>query len=397
MRRTTICRSSVARRVALIGLLACTGRLAAQQPAPAAPPPQGQPLAAPPATHIIQQGETLWGLARQFLGDPLLWAEIYRLNTDVVEDPHWIFPGEELRLVASEQPAAAPGAAAPGAGNIAVTPGVDSARGARRAPAAVPAVETPTIFASRPTPSQDLNTIELRDEQAYRAVRAGEYYASGFIADRRTLPSGTLVGPVERAAIRRLSTRSSAALYSTVVVTPPQGEAYRRGDMLLVYSVDQQLRGFGDLIKPLGLLQVLTEANAGQGGTARVMSLFGAVNDGELLTKIEPFRFVSSARAQPIDSGVVGQVIALRSGRELTSVQDIVYIDRGADDGLKLGDIFRLSSAPAAGPVREQAEALVVHTDAKTATLVVLQVTQPDIRAGAATGATARQIRRMPS
>ena len=391
MRRTTICRSEVARLVALIGLLACAGRLAAQQPAPAASPPQGQPLAAPPATHIIQQGETLWGLARQFLGDPLLWAEIYRLNTDVVEDPHWIFPGEELRLVASEQ--AAPAAEAPGVGNIAVTPGVDSARGARRAPAAVPAVETPTIFASRPAPSQDLNTIELRDEQAYRSVRAGEYYASGFIADRRTLPSGTLVGPVERAAIRRLSTRSSAALYSTVVVTAPQGEGYRRGDLLLVYGVDQQLRGFGDLIEPLGLLQVLTEANASQSGTARVMSLYGAVSNGELLTKIEPFRFASSARAQPIDSGVVGQVIALRGERELTSVQDILYINRGADDGLKPGDVLRISSAPAAGPVREQAKALVVRTNAKTATLVVLQVTQPDIRAGA----TARQFRRMPS
>jgi len=228
--------------------------------------------------------------------------------------------------------------------------------------------------------------------QAYRAVRAGEYYASGFIADR-TLPSGTLVGPVERSAIRRIYTRSSAALYSTVVVAPPRGEVFRSGDMLLAYVVDQQLRGYGDLIKPLGLLQVLTEANAGRSGTARVMSLYGAVSNGELLTKIEPFRFASSARAQPIDSGVVGQVIALRGERELTSVQDILYINRGADDGLKLGDVLRISSAPAAGPVREQAKALVVRTNAKTATLVVLQVTQPDIRAGA----TARQFRRMPS
>ena len=88
----------------------------------------------------------------------------------------------------------------------------------------------------------------LRDEQAYRAVRAGEYYASGFIADRRALPSGTLVGPVERSAIRRLTTRSSAALYSAVVVTPPQGQAFRPGDMLLAYEVDLQLRGYGDLV-----------------------------------------------------------------------------------------------------------------------------------------------------
>jgi hypothetical protein len=374
----------VARCVALIGLLGCAGRVAAQQPAPAAAaqPSPGQTLAAPPASHVVQQGETLWSLARQFLGDPLLWAEIYRLNTDVVEDPHWIFPGEELRLVAPEQPAP-----------IAVTSGVDSARGARSEPAAVPAVESPTIFAARPAQSHDPATIETRNEQAYRAVRAGEYYASGFIADRRTLPTGTLVGPVERSAISRIYTRSSAALYSKVVVTPPQGEGYRLGDILLVYAVDRYLPGHGDIIKPLGLLRVLTEANAGQSGTASVISLYGAVNDGALLTKIEPFRNLSSARAQSVDSGVVGRVIAVRSGRELTSIQDVLYIDRGADDSLKAGDVLRISSAPAAGPVRDQAEALVVHTDARTATLVVLQVTQPDVRAGA----TARQVRRMPS
>jgi hypothetical protein len=394
MWRTTICRSSSARRVALIGLLACAGRLAAQQPGPAAQPSQGQPLAPPPATHIVQQGETLWGLARQFLGDPLLWAELYRLNTDVVEDPHWIFPGEELRMVASDQPAAAPdvGAAAVPA-NIAVTPGADSVRGVRRAPAPRPAVETPTIFASRLAPSQDQTTIELREEQAYRAVRPGEYYAAGFITDRRELPTGQLVGTVERSAIRRLTTRSSAALYSTVEIRPPQGAAYRRGDLLLVYVVDQQLRGYGDLIKPLGLLRVLTAANGGQSGTARVEALYGKVSDGELVTRIEPFHYVSSARSQQVDSGVVGQVIAVRSGRELTSVQDILYIDSGAEAGIRLGDVFRISSAPSAGPVRVQADAIVVHTDARTATLLVLQVSQPDIRAGA----TARQIRRMPS
>ena len=261
MRRTTICRSDVARRVALIGLLGCAGRVAAQQPAPAAAaqPSPGQTLAAPPASHIVQQGETLWSLARQFLGDPLLWAEIYRLNTDVVEDPHWIFPGEELRLVTPGQPAP-----------VAVTSGADSTRGAPSEPPAVPAVESPTIFAARPARSQDSVAIEMRAEQAYRAVRAGEYYASGFIADRRTLPTGTLVGPTERSAISRIYTRSSAALYSKVVVTPPQGEGYRLGDILLVYAVDRFLPGYEDIIKPLGLLKVLTEANAGQSGIASV-------------------------------------------------------------------------------------------------------------------------------
>src|SRR5690242_18962744 len=64
--------------------------------------------AAAPQTHTVRKGDTLWDLAKQYRGDPFLWPDLYRLNTSVVADPHWIYPGEVLSLSGSDTVLAVP-------------------------------------------------------------------------------------------------------------------------------------------------------------------------------------------------------------------------------------------------------------------------------------------------
>src|SRR2546427_5072481 len=129
MRRTTICRFNRAALLALVVVPLACWSLRAQDTTRAAPettqaaPLGGGPL---PATHTVARGETLWSIAQLYFSDPLLWPEIYRLNTSLIEDPHWIYPGEVLNLGSLVAVAQAP----PETTTVAPAPGADTVRAA---------------------------------------------------------------------------------------------------------------------------------------------------------------------------------------------------------------------------------------------------------------------------
>lgn len=365
MPRTTISRSSLFSLLALAALV------------PAASAQEAQPAT---KTHTVVRGDTLWDLARKYMGDPFLWPQIYRLNTAVVEDPHWIYPGEVLRLVEPPEGAqAVPSQDTPPP----VAPG-DSAAAA--AAAAEEELEYPMPEFARRRRTESLEGLRAYVDQPYQPLRAGEFYSAGFLTEGQELPYGIMLGTVTPQQIRNLTERSAVTLFSEVAVRAPSGATYAVGDSLLVIEREVGFEGYGQVIVPTGMIRITTESPNQYLG--EVVAVYGAMRNGQQTIPAERFQPGPKTRAVPTADSLSGAVIGARELRELKHPQNHVFINLGRSQGVTPGDVFQIRRVP--GPRTNAPDTIdelmasgqVVRVGERHATLLLTEVISPDIPPG---------------
>jgi hypothetical protein len=50
-----------------------------------------------PSSHLVRRGDTLWDICGHYFDNPYQWPRIWSYNPQI-QNPHWIYPGDQVRL-----------------------------------------------------------------------------------------------------------------------------------------------------------------------------------------------------------------------------------------------------------------------------------------------------------
>lgn len=336
--------------------------IAAQQPAK----PDAAPAAAP-ATHTVVRGETLWGLAKQYLGDAYLWPEIYRLNSAVIEDPHWIYPGEVLTLPTGSAPA---------------SPGPLSSAGPYD-PNASTIFDPRRFRRARRSDRQGANLLA-----SHQAVRSGQYLAAPFV--------WTAGGPV--GAGRVLSTAASQIVVPTleqrvfqgeeaIFISLPTGAARVNGERFMTFALGPVLEGQGQVVLVTGIVELRRDPGVGD-ARAVIRQRFATIDAGQGVIPIDSLIPRIDQMPSYVEFGQATRLAWVVGTPVIAQMGSYVILSSGARDGLVTGDQVTLHAGLGTGVAGEtrapEAAALVqvLRVTPFGASAIILNRSQADIGVG---------------
>lgn len=262
--------------------------------------------------YMIEKGDTLWNISNKELKDPFLWPKVWKENPGI-KNPDLIYPKQKIRiplyLLQKE-----------------IVPETKVEPRAEIKPVIRPRIK-PEIIIQKPA---EQTTIPIKHMKQEYLLNKDILIASGYIAE-----SVHSVG--EMTDFQPGKTMLSKGDYAFIKTAKP----VKKGDKFYIIRSAETIKHpktnkkIGYLVEILGIAEVAETDDP----KVVITDSYVEIPMGSLLDnfyEIEPPLAIENPRKPSVN----GYIIATRQLHLVNGNWDIVYIDKGKNHGLKVGDIL---------------------------------------------------------
>jgi hypothetical protein len=265
-----------------------------------------------PETHVVKKGDTLWSICDSYFHDPWRWPKVWAQNPEIT-NPHWIFPGQTIKLGAISRSTPGAGVAAAGdrAGGDEGGPEIDRAD----------------------------NRVRVIRAAGTAAFDNGMLREVGFVDTHELSFAGTINGSREE----KILLASGDQAY----VEFSQARPLKAGERFTVYKVDETnpvkepgssltigyiVRMYGDIT-----IDTLTDRPV---ASATLVNLIEPVERGYRVGPI--FKQFKAVAPRKNEISTTARVVAAIQPNLLIAQNMFVVLNRGTRHGVELGNRFTI-------------------------------------------------------
>lgn len=282
----------------------------------AVPAPEGP---SGPEKYTVKKGDTLWDISNSHMRDSFLWPKLWKHNRYII-NPDLIYPGNVIEL-----------------------PGEEGTQQAALVETERPVPMEPPQVVEKPTPMEAERAVEAEVEEQ-TAPQAKPL-------DRTLLATSGYILTGQKAVGIVVGARDNRELIGqdeTAYLLPKNGTQARVGDQYTLYRVMRKVyhpktgRYLGDLIRVLGVAEVTGADPQEKTVTAKVRVSYDTIHKGDSLMPVQnPEESVEeNSPSAPSNNPLQGFIVEVKENRVSQAQLDVVYLDRGRQDGLRSGDRF---------------------------------------------------------
>lgn len=325
-------------------------------------------------TYDVQKGDTLWDVSKRLFGNAYYWPKVWSLNSGI-RNPHVVAPGQKLMFVPGSSESTPRLAPAPSTTNVAAAmerPTSDSVPSDNGKP------DYLNIDPNKWKPVDPRSQVSTTYDDSGFEVDRSVIFKSGFafrvpsIANETTIPFlGEIIGSRRRGV--GLSQYETVFLRSTTqdlqvgttysVLSEPQFIREKKSDRsAYVYRSTGEIKIVG--VKDELYIGAVTKSTDVLKRGDRLYPLLPLISD------IKPI-----AAGSALEALVVGT-----QGTQNVSQYHFVHLDRGIEDGVQIGNIFRIyeyhdpttKTKLTDSDFLIHADSIVIHATAQFSTALVI-------------------------